>query len=655
MNTINTTIPMSKPVETKKTKDLVAVADDSPQVQDTLETVQVGTSEVIPELSREERISIALNKAEMNLGNVAGKAMLTYIGAAIGAQAALVLVPSTLGIGTSVFLGGALGGEIYDHDMDKKTAGVINKAVGKVASGIKNTAVKIKDTVTGKNKDISSEEISDNDDEKFSRGLIHDENKKGKKDKTNDKTGDNNGSGLTGAVGKAVEVFRSLPEFIYPSIKGATAAEEKMIIEALDALPLKDVTTTHTISVSDSLLQRREAAGTCYSMPGKNPIELSSHIMGNESHLKKVTMHEVGHAMDFGEHNIPKSKGKPWGSGNRVTEYAKTSRYEDWAETYAYNYHNDQTKAILMEKAPEKLEALEKIQQPTLYDKVMDRTKVRELGKKVSKAIDKVPGLRFTLEMASFAIGPLSIRSGADKIKQGKKDNDIQKKFDGKMKLAQGLAFMSGTFAPIGLGLGISEWVINRRVKKGKMTPEQADKFATNAAAAAAGPAGLTYLAASKGLTKTAAGDKVRDFMYSGERKKGLTGLAGLEKYEVINSETGKVMPKEVVKLTRGDKLFMAKVGGGAVTGGAVGTAVGMTIGQIAGALIGGFVAGPPGALTGAFLGKAAGSLVGAYSGARVGVQSGRMLDKTARENDITSLKENFRKDKEKESETSSV
>jgi hypothetical protein len=634
-------------------------------------------------LGREERIDIAVDKATLGLCDLGEDALMMMVGQVIGTSLAFAFMPATVpnylapvvskvGIPSSVSKAASPAAQFLGNAADKtgisQAGSKAGKAIAKnfdtsflhesdlpsrlvganvgIAGGYAlNRILPEKSREKNNDKMVSSETDPDSGVVQNAE-VVNDETAEGFKEANTENSNETeNGNGiistLAGGVKTGAKVLKSIPPFIYPSIQNATPEEEALIIDALDSLPLKDVTRSSTITMSDTLRQERGAAGLAYNLGFDTPIAIDRELFKRPFRNQKTVMHEIGHAKDnrgIFRHSLK----EPWGKGKTVSEYAKTNHKEDFAEAYAYFYH-PHFRELGEANAPEKMKAMEELQQPTMYDVVMDRKEVREAGKFVAKAIDKVPGLRQALTIAGNVMGPLAMSAGSRKLKSGIAEGDKSKEFNGKMDVAQGLAYMSGLFAPAGLGINAMQWMMNRQIKKGDMTPEEADKIAGTVLSTTAGPLGLICQSTAREVTRTPETESVRNFLFEEKEAESIgekiKSAAGMKNYDVIDADTGEVLPEEDTKLTWDDRLFIAKVGAGAASLGTVGTAAGFISGEVAGAVIGGAVAGPPGALTGAFLGKVGGGLLGTYAGSRIGAQAGRKIDETDRNDVLEALK----------------
>jgi hypothetical protein len=399
---------------------------------------------------------------------------------------------------------------------------------------------------------------------------------------------------LWGGFTGLIKGYKATPNFIYPSIQKATAMEREVIIKTLDALPLKEVTSTPTITMTD--LSSLGASGLTRRLPFGSPIDLDPSQIAIKGFDQHVIVHELAHSMDFqkGAPLIGYSNKAPWGKEPFLFDpwvdtpgsppYSSTNRLEDFAQSHAYYHLNPDE---LKKANPAKFDAMQKLHEPTLYDKVMDKKPIRDAGKKIGEVMEKVPHLRTALETAAAISGPLTMHKGAEDWEKGITEGDKKKKFDGKMELAQGITGSFKFTAPISLGLAATHWILNRKIKNHKLTLEKAHEISNKVLAASAGPVGMaTYATLKEMFTTTKAEEKETKALGD--------------------------------KLTHDDKLYVAKVAGAGAAGGVAGTVLGFSGGAIAGAAIGGVLGGPLGAVVGGLLGKAAGSMAGAYYGAKL-------------------------------------
>lgn len=612
--------------------------------------------------TRQERIKIAMDKAAMGAAKYAAIMTSALIGHAIGGAVGFSIAPGPLAIGVGGAVG-ALGGYfLHQTKIDTKIGNAINKGVGyalapafiagKAVKNAAKKAVKALKPSSRSDKNVKASQVSsrspseDNTDN--NAAVSPKSNKTGNKADLErvENTGvsaEGNNSDIKDPTLLDASIYtgKAVPKFIYPSIRNADPAEFKAIIETLDSLPLRAVTSTDSITMSSTLIEQG-AAGRAWDVNFGSPIELDKGQFAIKDFGRGTLIHELGHTVDFSANPLPRvgySSASPWGKGPYVVDpwldwgdhppYSSTNRFEDFAQSYKF-YHESPDK--LKEVSLEKFEAMEKIHAPTLYDKVMDRSGIRELGKKTAQLIDKVPHLRTALNVLASIASPLELHRGSDKLEEGIKNADITKKYEGKMHLAQGLSFAQKVTAPLGLGIMLSRIAFNRKIKKGKWSVEKADQLASKVLAAMAGPIGMTCLAASNELLKpdsetSMKAQSSKGFKY--DKVKPNKAFVLRDEINVTRSDENEKIKSEDTKLTRDDKKFVAKVAGGAVTGGAAGTAAGWIGGGAAGAVLGGLVGGPFGAALGGFLGKAAGTMFLSYQGAKIGAKAGRLLDKS--------------------------
>ncbi len=536
--------------------------------------------------SREERISRSLAKTGITASQYTRDFSMAFVGTAIGSA-----VGSSLGYGGPIISGavgsavGAIGGMLWEnYDLSGKIGSLFKKIRHKDDKEEVKQEAGSKD---GNNpageagKIFSSELMTPSPEVSPSSGQ-----EKGKVTDT-----------IKGGTEGLAKTMRAFPSFVYPSICNATEAERAMIIKTLDSLPLSTVTTTPSITVAD--LSQMEAAGVCYRRIFANPIELDKMEIANELWGKQTLIHELGHSKDFSygiKGVVGNASGKaPWGSPPYVFEpamdipgeppYAATNKFEDFAQSHAfYELKPEELKATSVEK----YEAMKKIAEPTPLDKLMDKTGLREAGKKIGETIEKVPGLRTTLEVAGTIMGPLEIRKGAKNMGEGLEEGNSVKKFHGKMNLASGILFSSKTLSPFGLLVSGEHFILNRKLKKGKITPETANKWADTTLGIAGGPVAMTAMATIKQLV----GDRPVD-MHGGEPPEAIKSLGGY--IPSIADPGGKMKAGELI---------------GTFAGGAGGAALGAAMGIASGGILGGVMGGVVGAPIGVMAGSLAGSAV---------------------------------------------
>lgn len=470
--------------------------------------------------------------------------------------------------------------------------------------------------------------------------------------------------GLDAALGVGA-ALRGLPKFAYPSLVGASEAERALIYNSLDRLPMASVTSVSTMHVIDGL-ERTEAIGIAHPTFSQTRVLLDKGALawGNDFHHELIS-HEVGHARDFSRGFGPLgaySVFGPFGKGPYITDYAQTNRMEDFAETHAHYHMSAADRAELARVTPEKFKVLDHLSQPGLSEQWADQKSVREAGKGVGRALEAAPYLRNALELAGALIAPAQIHRGAKALEAGLVNGDARQKFHGKMNLASGIMLLVPGGAAGAIAVNATHGVLSGLVAEGKLPAEQADRISSGVLATAAGPVGMVCRAIGSELG--AAGVDVGRMGAPERAEAGAGGVlaviggssAGLFLGAALGGAVGGIggamagsfwgsaggaalgmagwaalsarQPSRATAydLTGGDKIFLAKVIGGGVLGGAAGTALGGHLGRVAGFAVGGALLGPAGAVSGAFLGRFAGMLVGSLALARAGAWAGRRL-----------------------------
>jgi len=668
---ISTGTPVEKKLHVEpKEKDLKPKVQ--PELKDPVDSV---------ETTRQERIQMFMDRSVMNISEFVELGTAGFVGQIVGSAVAFATIGGVLPVAIGGGIGVAGGLLLHHLGWDKKVfkgvktaigvtlipfvlaAKGMKKGIGKLIDLLKPSKKKEDKQASGSGKAVSGDAKSASGtggtvvrDAGTGEGLIAE---KGAAKTVKQEEEKDIKRGILSTIGKgfgtAAKALRAIPKFIYPSIQNATAAEEALITETLDSLPLKTVTSTSTITIDPNLAKDMGAAGMARDLFFDRPIVLDRGHMAMEAMdlNKGVIIHELGHTADYASTPIPRvgrSSFAPFGEGPYVFDptidtpgdlYASTNHWEDFAQSEKfYQLDPEKLKATSMEK----FEALEKFHEPGLKDKIMDRPSIRELGKKISKAIDKVPHLRTTLSVIGKIMGPIEMNIGADKIEHGIKEADLTKKYQGKMAMAQGIAFSSKVLAPIGLGITIAKLIVDRKLKKGKWSIKQANEFSNKALATITGPLGMIYHAAAKEMLKTPEGQEHDDFTYQERKSEGLkekiTGQFGIRQFTAQEVDSKRKLPTEEANLTKDDKIFMAKVGGGAVLGGVAGTVAGFMGGAFVGAAVGGLIGGPFGSLLGGLIGKVAGTMFLSYKGAKAGAKLGRLLDKESRDVKVKIVKE---------------
>jgi hypothetical protein len=474
-------------------------------------------------------------------------------------------------------------------------------------------------------------------------------------------------NGLLANVGVAVGgLANSLPSIAYPTIAGATAAEKAVIYGALDSLPLSGVTSAPTIDVVTGL-EKAGASGLATPLFSHSRIFLDRDQMAlGKEWAQEVTVHEIGHTYDFSKGVGPignrSHRGGGFGSAPFVSDYAGTNRMEDYAEAYAHYHRSPQD---LLQAAPRKYETIAASQQPGLVDQALDRPSVRDAGRRVGTAFEGAPYLRNALALGSSLISPFQIYRGASNLERGLKNDDQKALFDGKMQLASGSAlFLSGT-APLGVALTAAHFVAGKMLADGTITTQQANAFADKSLAVATGPVGFVASSIEGQLAKAGlledkgrisplgskrstfdpgsgtalaggfalgavAGGLMTPLLVGGSAVSmvsaaaggtwvgGLAGAAlGFGAHYLTSSMKDKpfgALAADNDKLTRGDKVLLAKLAAPTVAAGVGGAVLGGMAGDYLGNALGTAVAGAAGGVTGAALGRYLGVMGGSFA-----------------------------------------
>ncbi|MBS2039374.1 hypothetical protein JST97_30595 [bacterium] len=461
--------------------------------------------------------------------------------------------------------------------------------------------------------------------------------------------------------------LRAMPKFIYPTVVG-TPAEEKAIYDALDKLPLKDVTASQVMHVMPNLT---DTGISGMSQPGltHTRILLDKDYI-NDSRAEGLVHHEQGHAVDYsGGYGLLGSLNwrGPFGHAPYVSNYASGNRYEDWAESYEA-YHRDPVG--FTRDFPAKAHIIQQAERTTPGEHMMDNPQVREAGRNIGHALGQVPYLRTGLETGLSLLSPIQLHRGANALEKGLINDDDALKLRGKMSLITGVLMGLPGGAPLAtvasaMNLGF-QFSTGNDPKKLKEANALASKFMS----VATGPVGMASVAIGQELSKAGvdlskidytpddfdapvkpgkmlegllctvgggvAGSLAGAYLggalgagvgasmsaFWGRIGGGLLGLGAYGAYRALKSEHHDPNPYD---LTRGDKVFLTKIVGGAVAGAALGTLGGVTGGRALGALIGNAFL--PGSETWtANIGGWAGALLGSYALGKAGAVAGRKL-----------------------------
>lgn len=469
-------------------------------------------------------------------------------------------------------------------------------------------------------------------------------------------------TGLTLAAG-----VQALPKFIYPTVYGATPQERQAIYDALDKLPLKDVTASQTMHVIDGLT---DTGISGMSQPGltHTRILLDKGYIDNPARAEGLVHHEQGHAVDYsGGYGLlgPLNWRGPFGHAPHVSDYARGNRYEDFAETFE-QYHGPNPPGPEFDR---KVSVIEAHERKGPLEALTDRESVRSAGRNIGEAFSSIPYLRTAVETGMALLSPIQLHRGSRYLEQGILSGDERLKLQGKMNLISGVLLGLPGGAPFamaasGLHLGM-QMTHNNDAQKLKDANQTADKFM----AVATGPLGMAAVAARQELQKagidlanaTSVPEQYEDKVSGGGMLKGLLftvggavagsllgaavggalsgtagatlssfwgriggGLVGLGVYGAMRAQKEEQNDPSPYDLTRGDKVFLGKIVGGAAAGAALGTVAGVWGGRALAGALGEALIGPGASSWTASIGGWTGALVGSYAIGKAGAVVGR-------------------------------
>jgi hypothetical protein len=304
---------------------------------------------------------------------------------------------------------------------------------------------------------------------------------------------------------------------------------------------------------------------------------------------------------------------------------------------------------------------------------LVDHPKFREAGKNLGETLGAVPLLRTGLELAGSLISPIMLRKGAMELQEGLDSGDPARKLQGKMNLSTGFLLGVPGAGPLALGAVVAHQALIRNAGTDTKKLEAASKLANGVVALATGPFGMTALAVGGELKKSGIDVSKIDFTKKSDEHQvgagkmlkgllatvggavggsiagvslgvalsgpngaamgavwgriagGLLGLSAYGAYEAFKDEGEQSSPYD---LNKGDKVFLAKIAGGAGVEALGGTVLGSLGGQAVGGVLGRVVAGETGGVVGSWVGGAAGTVVGAYEAGRLGAYLGHKLVK---------------------------
>lgn len=284
-------------------------------------------------------------------------------------------------------------------------------------------------------------------------------------------------------VGAAVRSTKAMPRFMYPTIYGATGVEKQQIMQTLDSLPLHQVGGVRSISMVGEIPSNKPGwvvNGRAWDLSVSNRIELSRKQLNTADKMQHTLVHEIGHTVDYESQKTfswgDRSRSEPFGEGPHITEYAKTNNREDFAESYE-EYHLDPEN--LKEKAPEKYQAIDEMNKPSLMERLIDRAEFRETGKYMSEAFGGSEVARHVGSGAYMASSLLQSVHGVSQWVRSASTGDSLGHAAGVLNTASGLAFASGMSPLVGMSLQGANQALQGAAKRGDLSPEEIESTIT--------------------------------------------------------------------------------------------------------------------------------------------------------------------------------
>ncbi len=280
----------------------------------------------------------------------------------------------------------------------------------------------------------------------------------------------------------ASAMLKAFPGFIYPSIHNASAAEHAQIVSVLDKLPLKHVSEVANISMVSELSTDKPNSvilGRAYDYGSSNQIQLSRKQLTTPDRFESTLVHEIGHTTDYSNkpfRPLPTTGGasshRPYGEGPHISEYSKTNPREDFAETYEEFHRNPEH---LNEVAPEKYQDMERQNQQSFTEKLVDRKEFRETGKFIGEKIGPNQPTRHFLEAATYATSVIQVGQGLNQWIGSAKTGDKLAHASGILTTASGAILASGVSPIAGLGVQAANLALKRAVKRGDLTANEVE------------------------------------------------------------------------------------------------------------------------------------------------------------------------------------
>ncbi|MHB2017915.1 MAG: hypothetical protein ACYCW6_13275 [Candidatus Xenobia bacterium] len=371
-------------------------------------------------------------------------------------------------------------------------------------------------------------------------------------------------------------VLHAFPQFIYPTITGATASEKAFILQTLNNLPLKDVASVNSIEMVPHLAN---ASGVAIPENVTNVVQLARDQTSLSPQWFQWTLtHEIGHAKDFasrwfGLFGGDSTTNGEFNHGPYITDYAHTSVAENYAESYA-QYHVDPSR--LQHVAPAKYAIINSQEHQNILEQAIDNHAFRATGEWIGQNVLSNQVVRTGAQALYWVGGALQLGLGLEQLHLAAKDNDPDKHMQGILNVASGTLISTHVLAAGGLVIQGARRALVSGIKRGDITGADADAVVR----------------------------KVSDPVERGVR--------------FVGSKVHLTAPFEPLP-TRPDphlKEFRAAAIG---IGGSAGAVVGGLAGPYAGVTAGYAVGGPVGGAIGLVTGALVGYIGGSYAGGRLG------------------------------------
>lgn len=286
-------------------------------------------------------------------------------------------------------------------------------------------------------------------------------------------------SGSLTAAGSVARSFQAFPNFVYPSIHNATAAEKAQIMTTLDSLPLKHVADTKSISMVAEIPNPKPGYvtnGNARHLVVSNQINLSRAELTTPEKLRGTLTHEIGHTTDFSSKSfgvLPgRSNGEPYGEGPYITNYAETNHYEDFADSYEeYHIRPDN----LREKTPEKFADMEEFNKQSFLERLVDRKEFRDTGKYLAEVVGPNRAVRHGVQGAYHASTILQLSHGFTQWVNSAETGDAMSHASGILNTASGILFLSGLSPLAGMAVHGANYALNSAVKRERLNAKEVE------------------------------------------------------------------------------------------------------------------------------------------------------------------------------------